>query len=130
MSKYLHNIRIKDKKSLASAIQLNHKDKEDFVDVVKKETNGAGVHHALDPVGGKHLKKSFKSLRSGGKLYAFGGSSFVRGPKIFKLTALWRLLRSPKDNSLNSENLFKFTEINEPSSSDINSANESTEFSK
>ena len=31
----------------------------------------------------KHLKKSFKSLRSGGKLYAFGGSSFVRGPKIF-----------------------------------------------
>ena len=34
MSKYLHNIRIKDKKSLASVIQLNHKEKEDFVSSV------------------------------------------------------------------------------------------------
>ncbi len=82
-------------------VRFIDRDKEDFVDVVKKETNGAGVHHALDPVGGEHLKKSFKSLRSGGKLYAFGGSSFVRGPKIFKLTALWRLLRSPKFSPLN-----------------------------
>lgn len=73
---------------------------ENFVDVVKRETNGAGVHHALDPVGGHHLKKSFKSLRSGGKLYSFGGSSFVRGPKIFKPTALWRLIRSPKFSPL------------------------------
>tara|TARA_B100001113_G_scaffold346199_1_gene336802 strand:+ start:4 stop:1026 length:1023 start_codon:yes stop_codon:yes gene_type:complete len=73
---------------------------ENFVDVVKRETNGAGVHHALDPVGGQHLKKSFKALRSGGKLYSFGGSSFVRGPKIFKPTALWRLLRSPKFSPL------------------------------
>jgi len=76
------------------------RENEDFVKVVKDETNGAGVHHALDPVGGQHLKKSFKSLRSGGKLYAFGGSSFVRGPKIFKPTALWRLIRSPKFSPL------------------------------
>jgi len=76
------------------------RENEDFVKVVKDETNGAGVHHALDPVGGQHLKKSFKSLRSGGKLYAFGGSSFVRGPKIFKPTALWRLFRTPKFSPL------------------------------
>jgi len=76
------------------------RDNEDFVKVVKDETNGAGVHHALDPVGGQHLKKSFKALRSGGKLYAFGGSSFVRGPKIFKPTTLWRLLRTPKFSPL------------------------------
>ena len=76
------------------------RENEDFVKVIKDETNGAGVHHALDPVGGQHLKKSFKSLRSGGKLYAFGGSSFVRGPKIFKPTALWRLIRSPKFSPL------------------------------
>ncbi|MAO69552.1 MAG: alcohol dehydrogenase [Euryarchaeota archaeon] len=82
-------------------VRFIDREKEDFVMVVKKETNGAGVHHALDPVGGKHLKKSFKSLRSGGKLYAFGGSSFVSGPKIFKPTALWRLLTSPKFSPLN-----------------------------
>ena len=76
------------------------RENEDFVKVVKDETNGAGVHHALDPVGGQHLKKSFKSLRSGGKLYAFGGSSFVRGPKIFKPAALWRLFRTPKFSPL------------------------------
>jgi NADPH:quinone reductase-like Zn-dependent oxidoreductase len=82
-------------------VRFIDREKEDFVNVVKEETDGAGVHHALDPVGGKHLKKSFKSLRSGGKLYAFGGSSFVKGPKIFKLAALWRLIRSPKFSPLN-----------------------------
>ena len=34
MSKYLHNIGIKDKKSLASSLQLNSKEKEDFVSSV------------------------------------------------------------------------------------------------
>ena len=34
MSKYLHNIRTKNKKSLASALQLNSKEKEDFVSSV------------------------------------------------------------------------------------------------
>ena len=34
MSKYLHNIRTKDKKSLASSLQLNYKEKEDFVSAV------------------------------------------------------------------------------------------------
>ena len=82
-------------------VRFIDREKEDFVNVVKEETDGAGVHHALDPVGGKHLKKSFKSLRSGGKLYAFGGSSFVKGPKIFKLAAFWRLIRSPKFSPLN-----------------------------
>ena len=54
-------------------VRFIDREKEDFVNVVKEETDGAGVHHALDPVGGKHLKKSFKSLRSGGKFYAIGG---------------------------------------------------------
>lgn len=73
---------------------------EDFVKVVKDETSGAGVHHVLDPVGGPHLKKSFKALRSGGKLYAFGGSSFVKGLKVFKPTALLRLIRTPRFSPL------------------------------
>ena len=34
MSKYLHKIRIKEKKSLASPLKLNSKEKEDFVSTV------------------------------------------------------------------------------------------------
>ena len=34
MPKYFHNIRTTDKKSLASALQLNHQEKEDFVSSV------------------------------------------------------------------------------------------------
>ena len=34
MSKYLHKIRIKEKKSLASPLKLNSKEKEDFVSAV------------------------------------------------------------------------------------------------
>ena len=34
MSKYLHNIRTNDKKSLAVALKLNSKEKEDFVSTV------------------------------------------------------------------------------------------------
>ena len=72
------------------------REQEDFVAVVKAETGGAGVHHALDPVGGAHLRRSYKALRSGGKLYVFGGSSFVSGPSLFKPGALLKLLRTPK----------------------------------
>ena len=39
------------------------REEEDFVDVCKSMTEGKGVHHATDPVGGKHLLRSYKSLR-------------------------------------------------------------------
>ena len=48
------------------------RDSEDFVKVCKKLTNGKGVHQAIDPVAGKHLMKSYNSLRNGGKLHCFG----------------------------------------------------------
>ncbi|GIS50131.1 MAG: hypothetical protein Ct9H90mP24_4230 [Methanobacteriota archaeon] len=38
------------------------REEEDFVDVCKSMTEGKGVHHAIDPVGGKHLLRSYKSL--------------------------------------------------------------------
>jgi NADPH:quinone reductase-like Zn-dependent oxidoreductase len=69
---------------------------EDFVAVCKKETGGKGVHHALDPVGGKHLLRSYKALRNGGNLYAFGGSSAVRGSKRSLRAALGFLWGMPK----------------------------------
>jgi NADPH:quinone reductase-like Zn-dependent oxidoreductase len=76
------------------------RDGEDFVAAVKRETEGIGVHHALDPVGGPHLKRSFKALRQGGKLYAFGGSTFVPGPTFSRLKALVQLIRTPRFNPM------------------------------
>ena len=63
---------------------------EDFVKRVKDEIGG--VHHALDPVGGKHVMQSYRALRNGGRLYVFGASSAVKGPKRSMWTALkmWR----------------------------------------
>ena len=59
---------------------------EDFVDVCKSMTGGKGVHHAIDPVGGKHLLRSYKSLRKGGKLYYFGASAAVKGNKRSRIS--------------------------------------------
>ncbi len=60
---------------------------EDFVKRVKEEVGG--VHHALDPVGGKHVMDSYRALRNGGRLYVFGASSAVKGPK----RSLWAALK-------------------------------------
>ncbi|MBT3357122.1 MAG: zinc-binding dehydrogenase [Euryarchaeota archaeon] len=76
------------------------RDAEDFVMVCKDMTNGKGVHHAIDPVGGKHLMRSYKALRNGGKLYCFGASAAVTGPKrnYFSAFKMWR--STPKFNPL------------------------------
>ncbi|MDE0707959.1 MAG: medium chain dehydrogenase/reductase family protein [Candidatus Poseidoniales archaeon] len=59
---------------------------EDFAKRIKSEIGG--VHHALDPVGGKHIMDSYRALRNGGRLYVFGASSAVKGPKRSMLKAL------------------------------------------
>jgi NADPH:quinone reductase-like Zn-dependent oxidoreductase len=63
---------------------------EDFVKHIKDDIGG--VHHALDPVGGKHVMESYRALRNGGRLYVFGASSAVKGPKRSMLSAInmWR----------------------------------------
>ena len=48
---------------------------EDFVEVVRGATDGEGVDHILDPIGGDHIARSLSVLREGGRLYAFGFSS-------------------------------------------------------
>jgi NADPH:quinone reductase-like Zn-dependent oxidoreductase len=77
-------------------IRFIDREAEDFVQVCKQETDGKGVHHALDPVGGKHLLRSYKALRKGGNLYAFGGSSAVRGSKRSLRAMLGFLWGMPK----------------------------------
>jgi NADPH:quinone reductase-like Zn-dependent oxidoreductase len=50
---------------------------EDFVDVVRKATGGAGVDHVLDPIGGDHLVRSLSACREGGRVYTYGMSTFA-----------------------------------------------------
>ena len=64
------------------------REEEDFEEVCKDLTDGKGVHHAIDPVGGRHLLRSYKSLRKGGKLYYFGASAAVKGEKRSRLSEL------------------------------------------
>ncbi len=80
------------------------KDKEDFVDICKGLTDGHGVHQALDPVAGKNLLKSYKSLRNGGKLHIFGASSAVPRKTRSIFAALKMIKTTPKFNPLDMMN--------------------------
>jgi NADPH:quinone reductase-like Zn-dependent oxidoreductase len=76
------------------------RESEDFVEVCKDATGGKGVHHAIDPVGGSHVMRSYKALRRGGKLYYFGASAAVKGDKRSTLTALRMWASTPRFNPL------------------------------
>ncbi len=52
------------------AIPIDYRS-EDFVRRVRREADG-GVDAAFDPVGGGHLWRSYRALRFGGRLIAFG----------------------------------------------------------
>jgi len=72
-------------------------DKEsDFLTYVRQNTERKGVMHVLDPIGGDTLKKSYRALCSGGRLYSFGFSSAAPKKKFSRITALSHLIKSPK----------------------------------
>ena len=52
---------------------------EDFEAVIRDVTRGAGVHMALDAVGGSSFRKSYRCLGKNGRLFCFGISSFASG---------------------------------------------------
>ena len=81
-------------------IRFVDREDEDFVDVCKEMTGGKGVHHAIDPVGGSHVMRSYKALRRGGKLYFFGASAAVKGDKKSTLTALRMWASTPRFDPL------------------------------
>lgn len=71
---------------------------EDFVDVVRRGTNGEGVDHVLDPIGGAHLVRSLSACREGGKVYTYGMSTFAPTQKRRPIrTALAWLRRTEID---------------------------------
>ncbi len=77
---------------------------ENFVEICKSLTNGKGIDHALDPVGGKHLMRSYRALSNGGKLYTFGASSAIPGKKRNILAALKMWFQTPKFDPLRMMN--------------------------
>ena len=68
---------------------------EDFEEVVKRLTGGRGVHIALDPIGGAHFAKSYRSLAIGGKLIVYGFSAGAPGKSRQLFSLLWHWLRTP-----------------------------------
>jgi NADPH:quinone reductase-like Zn-dependent oxidoreductase len=66
---------------------------EDWLEVLKKLTDGRGVELVIDPIGGGHWKKSYQALRSTGRLGMFGISAAsadgLRG-KLEMAKAAWQ----------------------------------------
>jgi len=67
----------------------------DFVKKVKEWTQD-GVDAVFDPIGGKHLQRSYYTLKSGGRLLSYGFSSVMTAgrPKLNKF--LQEFLRMPR----------------------------------
>ena len=94
------------KKEFVESMGMVHVDREseDFVEVCKRETDGEGVHHALDPVGGKHVMRSYKSLRGGGRVYVFGASSASPKTRTSWLAAIKMYRQTPRFNPIKMMN--------------------------
>lgn len=61
---------------------------QDFEAEVLRLTDGKGVHHILDAVGGKSFAKSYRVLRGTGRLYCFGVSDMAGESKsTFRMLA-------------------------------------------
>ncbi len=53
----------------------------DFVEEVRRLTNGAGVDAAFDPIGGKHFSRSFQTLKRGGHVVVYGQNNITANPE-------------------------------------------------
>ena len=77
-------------------VKFVDRESEDFVKICKEMTDGKGVHHAIDPVGGSNLMRSYNSTRRGGKVYFFGASSAVKGDRRSLIAAVRMWFNTPK----------------------------------
>ena len=87
----------------ATAIDYN---KEDFAERIKTLTK-KGVDAVFDPIGGSHFKRSFKCLKPGGKLLAYGFYNAVMGkggniPLDFMRLMFWNALPNRRKASFYS----------------------------
>jgi len=73
---------------------------QDFVSIIKKATDGRGVDHILDPIGGDNLKRSLSVLAEGGKLYTYGMSAAAPSSKRSLLRSYLAWRKTPKFDPL------------------------------
>jgi NADPH:quinone reductase-like Zn-dependent oxidoreductase len=74
--------------------------REDFVARIAAETGGEGVDAVFDTIGGRHWSRSYRCVKRGGVLVAFGALQLTTGeegvPSLLwgfaKLLGLWRLI--------------------------------------
>ncbi len=79
---------------------------EDFVERIRSLT-GDGVDAVFDPIGGENFKRSFRALRRGGKLVAYGFYNAVQGrdgsiPLDFVRLQLWHFLPNGRSTAFYS----------------------------
>src|SRR5256886_13485065 len=84
--------------------------KQDFEAVVKRITDGRGVHVVLDAVGGASIKKGWRCLAPTGKLVVFGASSVMQGPlgmlsSVLRMTPFWPLKVMQENKALIGVNI-------------------------
>lgn len=77
-------------KELGADVVINYV-QGDFLDVVKKETDGKGVDVVLESTGGEVFKKSLNCLQAGGRLVIYGNLSGAL-PTPDLRDVLWRSL--------------------------------------
>jgi putative PIG3 family NAD(P)H quinone oxidoreductase len=63
---------------LGAAVTINYKE-EDFVEVVRRETNGSGVNVVLDIIGGDYVARNIDCLAMNGRLVQIGTQA---GPRV------------------------------------------------
>lgn len=68
---------------------------QDWQPTLNKITNNAGVELIIDPLGGNHWKRSYKALRSTGRLGMFGISTASESNLVGKLKLLKVALQMP-----------------------------------
>ena len=73
---------------------------EDFVEIVKSATDGRGVDHILDPIGGDNLTRSLSVLAEGGRLYTYGMSAAAPSSKRSLIRAFLAWRKIPKFDPL------------------------------
>ena len=63
---------------LGADVTINYRD-QDFVEIVRKETGGAGVDVILDNMGAKYLGRNVEALATGGRLVIIGMQGGTKG---------------------------------------------------
>ena len=81
-----------DERGLDHAIDYR---KQDWQPVLMQLTNGRGVDLIIDPIGGKHWKKSYASLRHTGRLGMFGVSTASANGLAGKIKMLKAVVQTP-----------------------------------